>query len=309
MPRRDTTEGLLAKFEKVDVTQELNIKEADLGYCKRQLDLYSKTIHRISNKEHKIQELSDELGVPADTRLKFTRGGSPYKEVEAPYIGTYSDKEYEKYGVHLLHALKYAHNQMVDARHKFVNNIVRYFEAEYNLKIGNVSSMFFWDEDKQELKEAVHYAPIVRAIIKECGTFDLKEVGVQRAKEHFRDLARYKERIKISNKKLIIADMLWFSESWSGIKWEYSDAKLNTIIEGLTLFETGEIGSNCPELKSQHGEVVNFKTPYDFDFYAKVVGMKVYKNGRVDFIFDSKASVYEFYEFFEFDKLDETRGW
>jgi len=304
MPRRDTTEGILAKFSKVGVSDELNISEADLGYCERKFTQYTEAIKRISDKEAKIKELSDELGHPNQT-LDFARHGKRYKEVQSQRQS--SEDNYNHYDVSLIYALKYAYNQKADLEHKFVSDIIRYFEAEYNLNIKNVDGWFLWDENKNEHKEPIHYAPIVRAIIKECGTFDLKDIGIDRIKESFRNLARYQERIKIGNKKISISQVYYWSDySWRATQWDYSDSRLIDTIKGLTLFETGKVNEmDCPELQKQFAQPVQFSDPYVFESYSKVLSMKVFKNGRVDFNFDSKASLYEFYDFFEFSKLEE----
>lgn len=308
MPKRNTTDGLLAKFDNVVVEDTLNIKETDLGYCERMQKLYDEKIAELNEWLEQLWELHDKNPKAPHISLE-KKYGKQYAQVDNDYtkrMDAMEQNPFAGYSFSMLYGIDWINNKKIEAQGTLIRKIVSYFNSEYNLNT-DISNYYFVNEDTMELKQDVHFKPLVRNIIEQCGGVDLTDVGIERMKEAFRKNVGYNNKIKVTKNKLTIADFFYFSDSWSGIKWDYSDSRLGSVRDALSYFEFGELGDHCHTLRNVAGNEVDFQDPYEFLNFSKVESMKVFKNGRVDFKFYDNGVAQEFYDFFELHKLPESR--
>lgn len=308
MPKRNTTDGLLAKFDKVVVEDTLNIKEADLAYCKRIQELYDKKVIELDNWLKQLWEVHNKN--PKASFISFQNKYKKYPQVDNDYTkrgGEAKKDPFAIYSFSVLYDIEWITDKKIAAHRTLINAIVSYFNSEYNLNI-EIPGDYFIDKDTRELKQKVNYRPLVKTILDKCGGVDLLDVGIERMKEAFRKSVTYQNRIKLSKGKLTLSDFFYFQESWSSImKWEYRSDKLSIVTEALSYFEFNELGNRCPELAQLVNTEVNFRNPYKLFSLSKVESMKVFKNGRADFKFRDAETAQEFYNLFELHKLPESR--
>lgn len=306
MPKRETTEGLLAKFDEVVVEDTLNIAEADLGFCERMQKLYDEKISELSLWEEKLNALKDEMPQPEFIKIRTYNYNRIDVDKDYTLFRDAQEKNpFSKGSFSLLYDLNWIRKTKIDLEEVLIIQLLYYFNNAYNLST-HIKSDFFRNEEGELVKE-VRFELIVKEIIDQVGGMDLTEVGINRMKEAFRSQVAYKERIIITDTKITINDYFWFSSSWNGIKWRYDDTRLHHLISAMSFYEFGILKDNCPELQFSSEQSVYFGEFYEFDTYKKIAKMKVYKNGRMDLVFHTKGGTYDFYNFFELDKLPESR--
>ena len=308
MPRRNTTDEIMAKFDKVVTDDTLNIAEADLGYCERMQTLYIAKIQELNKWEEQLLELHEKNPQPPHITTKNNYGNRLEQRVDNDFTKhreAVAKNPFDFAMFSPLYAITWLHNKRRDVESTFVSKIVDYFNGEYNLST-SVKEYYFFNEETGERKEPTTYEPLVKAIIEQCGGLSFKEVGIGRMKDAFREQVAYQERIKVTGNKLTLLDYFYYNHSsWREPQWEYNDSRLWKLAEAMSFFEFKTLGINCNTLLQLSGKEVDFKNPYYLDNFDKIESMKVFKNGRVDIKFHGKGVPQEFFDFFELTKLPE----
>ena len=123
MPKRETTEGLLAKFDEVVVENSLNIAEADLGFCERMQRLYDEKVSELSLWEEKLTTLKNDMPHPDFISIK-TYSSYNRKEVNKDLYsksGELDSNPFLRYGFSLLYDLLWLENSKKDATSRNAN--------------------------------------------------------------------------------------------------------------------------------------------------------------------------------------------
>lgn len=304
----NTTEGILAKFDKVVKNDTLNISEADLGFCERVQTLYEAKIKELHKWEEQLAKLHENNPQPPFIKLKDEYHNKLRKKVDNDYTLRRDAEERNPFGgisFSPLYGLTWLHNKKMDVEISFIDKIVSYFNGEYNLKT-DIDGHYFFNEDTGERKEPTRYEPLVKSIIDQCDGLSFKEVGIERMKDAFRNQVSYQERIKVTGNKLTLLDYFYYSDSsWREPQWEYSNDRLWKLAEAMSFFEFKTLGIKCNTILQLSGQTIDFKNPYYLSNFDKIESMKVFKNGRVDIKFYGKGVPQEFFDFFELDKLPE----
>lgn len=191
----------------------------------------------------------------------------------------------------------------------FISNIYSYFEKKYNLILERIkvdedySLQFREKEAKQNLKwfmETLDYNLILDDIFNQLEGVSFKERGIQEIKNNVIERTKgwNETRINIKGKNLNLKDYLYF-DRWDIDRGDYkifyrNESHVKNLLKLISLYENGEIDNNLDEIlknikqfKDVTGQI--FKLSYE-----KVTGIKFYKNGKVQLIFNSGISALEF---------------
>lgn len=191
----------------------------------------------------------------------------------------------------------------------FISNIYSYFEKKYNLILERIkvdedySLQFREKEAKQNLKwfmETLDYNLILDDIFNQLEGVSFKERGIQEIKNNVIERTKgwNETRINIKGKNLNLKDYLYF-DRWDIDRGDYkifyrNESHVKNLLKLISLYENGEIDNNLDEIlknikqfKDATGQI--FKLSYE-----KVTGIKFYKNGKVQLIFNSGISALEF---------------
>lgn len=191
----------------------------------------------------------------------------------------------------------------------FISKIYNYFEKKYNItleriKINDDYSLNFREKEaKQNLKwfmETLDYNLVLDDIFNQLEGVNFKDKGIQEIKNNVIERTRgwKKSNIDIKGKNLTIQNYISF-DSWLSDK-EYQILYSNrTYMENLfnlvSIFETDDIQKN--EINNLLNNISSYEdaTGKIFELpYKKVTGVKFYKNGKVQLIFDTGISALEF---------------
>lgn len=192
---------------------------------------------------------------------------------------------------------------------RFIGRIYGYFNNKYNLQLKIIDfdkdySLRFRPEIAEKnlnwFMEILNYNIILDNIFNQLEGVSFKERGIQEIKNNVIERTRgwKKSNIGIKGKNLTIQNYISF-DSWLSDK-EYQILYSNrTYMENLfnlvSIFETDDIQKN--EINNLLNNISSYEdaTGKIFELpYKKVTGVKFYKNGKVQLIFDTGISALEF---------------
>ncbi|MDM0660087.1 hypothetical protein QTH47_13260 [Clostridium perfringens] len=192
---------------------------------------------------------------------------------------------------------------------RFIGRIYGYFNNKYNLQLKIIDfdkdySLRFRPEIAEKnlnwFMEILNYNIILDNIFNQLEGVSFKERGIQEVKNNVIERTRgwKKSNIDIKGKNLAIQNYISF-DSWLSDK-EYQILYSNrTYMENLfnlvSIFETDDIQKN--EINNLLNNISSYEdaTGKIFELpYKKVTGVKFYKNGKVQLIFDTGISALEF---------------
>lgn len=191
----------------------------------------------------------------------------------------------------------------------FINKIYNYFKKKYNvtLEFMNHDTDYYLNGREKRAEENLNwfineldYNLILDDIFNQLEGVNFKERGIQEIKNNVIERTRgwKKSNVDIKGKNLTIQNYISF-DSWSSSK-EYQILYSNrTYMENLfnlvSIFETDDIQKN--EINNLLNNISSYEdaTGKIFELpYKKVTGVKFYKNGKVQLIFDTGVSALEF---------------
>lgn len=192
----------------------------------------------------------------------------------------------------------------------FISKIYNYFEKKYNItleriKINDDYSLNFREKEaKQNLKwlmETLDYNLVLDDIFNQLEGVSFKERGIQEIKKNVIERTKGwgKSNIDIKGKNLNLKDYLYF-EKWGRDYGEYKISYSNKTYIGNLLslvmfYKYNEIKSDIVDdiIMSLQGWKDVTITRFDFDELGDI-GIKFYKNGKVQLIFDTGISALKF---------------
>lgn len=192
---------------------------------------------------------------------------------------------------------------------QFIYDIYNYFEKKYNLELETIDidkdySLRFRPEIAEKnlnwFMEILNYNIILDNIFNQLEGVSFKERGIQEIKNNVVERTKgwNETRINIKGKNLNLKDYLYF-DRWDIDRGDYkifysNESYVKNLLKLISLYENGEIDNNLDEIlknikqfKDVTGQI--FKLSYE-----KVTGIKFYKNGKVQLIFNSGISALEF---------------
>lgn len=192
---------------------------------------------------------------------------------------------------------------------QFICDIYNYFEKKYNLELETIeiekdySLRFREEKAEQNLKwfmETLDYNLILDDIFNQLEGVSFKERGIQEIKNNVIERTKgwNETRINIKGKNLNLKDYLYF-DRWDIDRGDYkifysNESYVKNLLKLISLYENGKIDENLDKIlknikqfKDVTGQI--FKLPYE-----KVTGIKFYKNGKVQLIFNTGVSALEF---------------
>lgn len=192
---------------------------------------------------------------------------------------------------------------------QFIYDIYNYFEKKYNLELETIEidkdySLRFRPEIAEKnlnwFMEILNYNIILDNIFNQLEGVSFKERGIQEIKNNVIERTKgwNETRINIKGKNLNLKDYLYF-DRWDIDRGDYkifysNESYVKNLLKLISLYENGEIDNNFDEIlknikqfKDVTGQI--FKLSYE-----KVTGVKFYKNGKVQLIFNSGISALEF---------------
>ncbi|MDC4245573.1 hypothetical protein [Clostridium perfringens] len=190
----------------------------------------------------------------------------------------------------------------------FISKIYNYFEKKYNLTLEKIkidedySLQFREVRARQNLKwfmETLDYNLILDDIFNQLEGVSFKEKGIQEIKSNVIERTRgwKKSNVDIKGKNLTIQNYISFN-SWSSKEYQilYSNRTyMENLFNLVSIFETDDIQKN--EIDNLLNNISSYEdaTGQIFELpYKKVVGVKFYKNGKIQLIFDTGVSAIEF---------------
>ncbi|XZI06019.1 hypothetical protein ACSXDM_15755 (plasmid) [Clostridium perfringens] len=273
-------DDILESFENVEIKNENRVCEEDLNFLEN------------------LQEKFNNAKVGFKKYIEFYRENKLY-DLEEKEIKISCDS-LEEY---------FVENIVFRECKSFISDIYSYFEKKYNLTLEKIkidedySLQFREVRAKQNLKwfmETLDYNLVLDNIFNQLEGVSFKEKGIQEIKNNVIERTRgwKKSNVDIKGKNLTIQNYISF-DSWSSSK-EYQILYSNrTYMENLfnlvSIFETDDIQKN--EINNLLNNISSYEdaTGKIFELpYKKVTGVKFYKNGKVQLIFNSGISALEF---------------
>lgn len=308
MPKRETTDGLLAKFDNVVIEYTPRIAQADLAFCERMQREYENCVNKLGNWTEGLSNLKNELGNPEFIYVD-TYGRTNEKRVSENWQTKKECIDKNPFSIFEFSAdygLVQIEKFISLAEERLIDEVTDYFNKEYNLKI-SIGKNFFRNEDGSYRKK-VSYKEVVNYILDECGGIDIADIGVENLKADFRNKIYWRNYIKVAPQKLTIEGFVWYDKGYNGtyrLDYRFMEEKGKILKQALSFFETEELIDICT--LPIYDREVDFSTAYEFPNFSKVESLKFFKNGKIELKFYDKGVAQEFYDFFEFDKIEKTR--
>jgi len=303
-------DGLLNKLDSIVPERRLNIDEEDKIFCERTQEYYESRYRQLKESEENITALHDLSDDPTFISLK------PYtsrtdNQITVDHIErSKSPDPFAKHSFSFKYDLAWIRKNRFDLTGTFSSVIVKYFCNKYKLKVEVPSDFFSKSKDSIEVVENVRYEDVVEEIFRLCGDIDLIEVGAERVKKLFRDHVYFQDRLKISGNKISVIGYFYYSEHYSGgLRWGYSEDRLEKLLDALVLFEAqyGKKDKTILEFDDRRGVDINVTSPTLTRSLEHINSIRFFKNGRFDIEFVNVASRIRFYDFIEFAKLPQGR--
>lgn len=274
-------DDILESFENVEIKNENRLNEEDLNFLED------------------LQEKFNNVKAGFKKYIEFYRENKLYNLKEKEI--TISCDSLEEY---------FIENIVFRECKSFISDIYSYFEKKYNLNLKRIkvdedySLQFREKEAKQNLKwfmKTLDYNLILDDIFNQLEGVSFKERGIQEIKKNVIERTKGwgKSNIDIKGKNLNLKDYLYF-EKWGRDYGEYKISYSNkTYIENLLnlvmIYKYNEIKSDIVDdiIMSLQGWKDVTITRFDFDELGDI-GIKFYKNGKVQLIFDTGISALKF---------------
>lgn len=256
--------SLLSKFDTIEVNNNTRISAEDQAFCEDQERQYKESI--------KIQ-------------LAFLNA---FKEVSG--IDLLAER-YTNQNTKNKYLDWYKFNKIAElakeTKEKFINEIIWYFEKQYNVTINsdNMGKRYGFD---------INYNDILDHIFIELGGFNFEEKAVKEIKDKLKDkvMRGYDNRIDvlIKNKKVVFPNYFYidsWDKKWGKLKISYNAYKnFDTLLTALSHYEQ-ETTHNTYQgiyeiITNETGDRV-FTNHYLM--HIKAESMKIFKNGKVEITF------------------------
>ncbi|HAT4302360.1 TPA: hypothetical protein I9089_002468 [Clostridium perfringens] len=289
---------LLKKVEEEKIEMEMNFDDILENFDNVEIKNENRLCSEDLNFLEDLQEKFNNAKVGFKKYIEFYRGNKLH-DLEGKEIKISCDS-LEEY---------FVENIVFRECKSFISDIYSYFEKKYNLTLEKIkidedySLQFREVRAKQNLKwfmETLDYNLILDDIFNQLEGVSFKEKGIQEIKNNVIEKTRgwKKSNVDIKGKNLTIQNYISF-DSWSSSK-EYQILYSNrTYMENLfnlvSIFETDDIQKN--EINNLLNNISSYEdaTGQIFELpYKKVTGVKFYKNGKVQLIFNTGVSALEF---------------
>jgi hypothetical protein len=273
-------QSLFAKFDCIviddaatDNEKKLNIAGDDLRHCKT----VQKEFDVIMENLRDFKTLCETITKEADQSGKYQTFEMMSKSLLYFPGADFEEKEKE-------------------AKKSFIFHINHYFSQKYNLK----------DMDCSDLLrlENLHYNHIIEKLFAEFGDIIKRGVSnlVDDFRRHFVRLPAYEPKPpKLSRNKINLYKRYWYDANFDHTEFyfESNNDGYRVFCRALLYFDTGDITAektaHFPE--TSYKNLVDFSKTYELGL-EKIEGVKFYKNGRVDLVFNSGEYAGEFFEMF-----------
>ncbi len=258
---------LLSKFENIKIENDTRISEFDRAFCEKQEKMY----YEAKNAMQQTLELFKSIYENYSDDIKKNYKG---------YIDRHKD---------IIHA----ENRMEKFKSEFISNIIYHFQNQYNVTLES-------GEIRHKFKQKdIAYQDIVNEIFEQLGGFNFKEKAIKEIKDKCRDTIYNADKITIKKNKMSIQDFVWWHDDWRGKKGlSYGDSKVSPLFKALSHFEAGETEMlgyyiNLYQELNRGEEEYDIFSKYELG-YNKVESIKLYKNGKIDIVFQSTQDAIKF---------------
>lgn len=292
--------NLLNKFKNVTVKDNCGLTETNIKFLDNLTDQYNTKRKELLEYQLHIKNVSKFAGEPCNYEIKNRR----YKnvdEVEVRISDTQSPNPFSHLTPSTYYLQAYIQNSLLRLARIYYKQIIQYISTEYSLNVSRDLELSEMIENQfinnKEVSD-VEYMETVKIMKNYCGGVPFIEYGKQLVRNA---LTKYFENRTINRvkSKLTIHNVMRYGGFYSPPSWKYNDNNLNILSEAFYLFQNDEVGT-ISAFEDLYNTNVDFskKIPIDIDLIKEI---KVFKNGRLDIIFNNAQILERFVSEFKIE--------
>lgn len=302
---------MISMFDEIEIKNTNRIAVDDKEFCDDIQSVFTKCFDRLL----KWRELF--IKAQQDSPSNGYENPSGW-HVDQKYYGSDSslEEQFSVFDFTPLYPIERIDKLIYNASCRFENKIVEYFNSKYHCRFESqlrvCDSIFeyrYGDSRTNYMryngKQPLAYGAIIDYIVDALGGTSFIEQANMIAIDEFRQTIRWGDVTLKGNK---ISFTNWGSfHSWSGYRIDYEQQrKIRKVLRVLALFESGHltdmimVGMNAIE---RNNENVNWGSEYLLTT-KKVVGIKFFKNNKMEIKFADASSAEEFFKAYELSEVN-----